>query len=123
MPSETQVSIFRLVRAKKSFLITGHMRPDGDLCGSSIALRAALTGLGRTARIVLPEAPPERYAHMDGADWLEVFDGSELSADAVFVLDSAGMDRIGPVAEALPPNAPIVSIDHHLSNTGFGEIS
>ncbi len=123
MPTDTHVNIFRLVRAKKSFLITGHMRPDGDLCGSAIALRAALTGLGREARIVLPEAPPDRYAHMDGADWLEVFDGSELKADAVFVLDSAGLERIGPVADALPENAPVVSIDHHLSNTGFGEIS
>jgi bifunctional oligoribonuclease and PAP phosphatase NrnA len=123
MPTETHINIFRLVRAKTSFLITGHMRPDGDLCGTAIALRCALVSLGRKARIVLPEKPPERYLHMDGAEHLEVFDGSKLEADAVFVLDSAGLDRIGPVAAALPANAPIVNIDHHLSNTGFGDVS
>jgi len=123
MPSDVHINIFRLVRAKKSFLITGHMRPDGDLCGTAIALRSALVGLGRTARIVLPEEPPERYRHMDGSELLGVFDGSPLVADAVFVLDSAGLDRLGPVADALPANAPVVSIDHHLSNTGFGEVS
>jgi len=123
MPTETHVHIFRLIRAKSSFLITGHMRPDGDLCGTAIALRSALVGLGRKARIVLPEEPPERYRHMDGAEYLEAFDGSGLEGDAVFVLDSAGIDRIGAVAEALPAGAPIVSIDHHLSNTGFGDVS
>ncbi len=123
MPTDTHINIFRLVRAKSSFLITGHMRPDGDLCGTAIALRSALVSLGRKARIVLPEAPPERYRQMDGAEYLEAFDGSDLEADAVFVLDSAGIDRIGPVAAALPANAPIVSIDHHLSNTGFGDVS
>ncbi len=123
MPTETHINIFRLVRAKSSFLITGHMRPDGDLCGTAIALRSALVGLGRKARVVLPEETPERYRHMDGSEYLEVFDGSKLEADAVFVLDSAGLDRIGPVADALPGNAPIVSIDHHLSNDGFGDVS
>lgn len=123
MPTETQIAIFRLVRAKASFLITGHLRPDGDLCGSAVALRAALVGLSRSARIVLPDPPPERYATMEGAEWLEVFDGEPLSADAVFVLDSAGLDRLGPVAEALPADAPVINIDHHLSNTGFGEVS
>jgi phosphoesterase RecJ-like protein len=123
MPSETHISIFRLVRAKSDFLITGHQRPDGDLCGSAIALRAALTGLGRSARVVLPEAPPERYRAMDGAEWLETYDGSRLAAEAVFVLDSAGLDRIGPVAAALPGNAPVVNIDHHLSNTRFGDVA
>jgi phosphoesterase RecJ-like protein len=123
MPSEIQVNIFRLVRARQSFLITGHQRPDGDLCGSAIALRAALTGLGRTARIVLPEAAPERYRTMEGAEWLEAFDGAPLSADAVFVLDSAEPARLGPVAAALPANAPVVNIDHHLSNTHFGEVA
>ncbi len=123
MPTETQIAIFRLVRAKASFLITGHLRPDGDLCGSAVALRAALVGLGRSARIVLPDPPPERYATMEGAEWLEAFEGEALSADAVFVLDSASLDRLGPVAEALPADAPVVNIDHHLSNTGFGEVS
>jgi len=123
MPSDTQIAIFRLVRAKASFLITGHLRPDGDLCGSAVALRAALVGLGRAARIVLPEPPPERYAAMAGAEWLEVFEGGKLSADAVFVLDSASPARLGPVAGALPENAPVVNIDHHLSNTGFGDVA
>jgi phosphoesterase RecJ-like protein len=123
MPSEIHINIFRLVRAKSRFLITGHQRPDGDLCGTAIALRAALVGLGRTARIVLPEEPPERYRHMDGAEFLEVFDGSHLDAQAVFVLDSAGLDRLGPISGALPENAPVVNIDHHLSNTGFGEVA
>jgi len=120
---ESKAAIFRLVRARGSFLITGHERPDGDLCGTALALKFMLTALGRSARVVLPDPPPERYLHLEGAEDLEVFTGQKLDAEVVIVLDSASPDRLGPLKEALPAGAPIINIDHHLSNSGFGDIA
>ena len=48
----------RLVRQRSSFLITGHERPDGDLCGTALGMKFILSALGRAARIVLPDEPP-----------------------------------------------------------------
>jgi phosphoesterase RecJ-like protein len=86
---EAMAEIARLVRARASFLITGHERPDGDLCGSAVALKAILAALGKTARIVLPDPPPERYLQLEGAEWLEVFADGSLEAVVVFVLYAA----------------------------------
>jgi bifunctional oligoribonuclease and PAP phosphatase NrnA len=122
MPSDLHVAIFRLIRSKKDFLITGHQRPDGDLCGSAIALHAALTGTGNKARIVLPDPIPARYSRMKGAGNIETFDGQPFDVDAVFVLDAADLSRLGPLAAALPDGVPLVNIDHHVSNSGFGNI-
>jgi bifunctional oligoribonuclease and PAP phosphatase NrnA len=120
---EAKASIFRLVRQRSSFLITGHERPDGDLCGTALGLKFVLSALGRSARIVLPDEPPERYRRLDGAADLQIYAGGPLAADVVVVLDSAGLGRLGAVREALPPGAPVVNIDHHLSNYGFGDVS
>jgi bifunctional oligoribonuclease and PAP phosphatase NrnA len=120
---EAKASIFRLVRQRQSFLITGHERPDGDLCGTALGLKYILSALGRSVRIVLADEPPERYRRLDGAADLEVYGGGALSADVVVVLDSASPERLGAVREALPAGAPVVSIDHHLSNSGFGDVS
>lgn len=119
--AEAVAAIRRLVASHRSFLITGHERPDGDLVGSAIALKAILAALGKSARIVLADPIPERYRALAGAEGLEVFDDSPLAAEVVFVLDSAELARAGAVAQALPPEAPVVNIDHHLSNAGFGE--
>jgi phosphoesterase RecJ-like protein len=119
---EAKAAIFRLVRSRKTVLVTGHERPDGDLCGTALALKFILAALGRSAQIVLPDEPPERYLRLEGAAGLEVFSGQTLDAQFVVVLDSAGIERLGPVREALPAGAPVVNIDHHLSNTGFGDV-
>ena len=50
---EAKAAIFRLVRARGSFLITGHERPDGDLCGTALALRSILTSLGVCAMALM----------------------------------------------------------------------
>lgn len=120
---EAKAAIFRLVRQRKTFLITGHERPDGDLCGTALGLKFVLNALGRQARVVLPDEPPERYRRLEGAAGLEVYSGGKLDAEVVIVLDSATIDRIGAVREALPAGAPVINIDHHLSNSGFGDVS
>ena len=120
---EAKASIFRLVHQRSSFLITGHERPDGDLVGTALALKYILSTLGRSVRIVLPDEPPERYRRLDGAADVEAYAGGPLEAEVVVVLDSASLERLGAVREALPAGAPVVSIDHHLSNSGFGDVS
>ena len=56
---EVTGAVFQLVRAKGSFLITGHERPDGDIFGTGVALKAILEALGKRARLVLPDPVPQ----------------------------------------------------------------
>ena len=42
------------LRARQSFILTSHARPDGDAVGSQLALAFALRTLGKTVRVLEP---------------------------------------------------------------------
>ena len=52
------VQIRDAIRARSSFLLTSHARPDGDSIGSQVALAAALRALGKSVRMVNRDRPP-----------------------------------------------------------------
>ncbi len=112
------------IRKDRSFLLTSHTNPDGDAIGSSIGFARALRALGKEALVwsrdpvpgVLEElvdgepfhvgeAPPDRFP--------ERF-------DTAIVLECPSLDRTG--LEAVLPALPLLNIDHHLGNEGYGEI-
>jgi len=122
------VSAARKVRARLEaagrVLLTGHERTDGDCVGSLIALDAVLQALGKEPRAVLPDRPAERYRALVGCDRIECYAGGALgAADVVVALDAAGPDRLADLAAALPEGAFVVNIDHHASNTRWGDLA
>ena len=106
-----------ILKAAKNIVITAHINPDGDAVGSSLGLMHTLRGLGKKARVVIDDKIPSIYAVLPGYEEIERFsdDFSADEADLLVILDTAA-DRIGKVAEKV--NAPILNIDHHVSNKG-----
>lgn len=99
------------------FLLTSHARPDGDSIGSQVALALALTDLGKSARIVNVDPPPEPYRVFDGTDRVEVAPGVEGDYDAVVVLECSDLARPGVAGL---DRYPVINIDHHAGNAGYG---
>lgn len=105
--------------------ITSHVRPDGDAIGSISGLAKALTQKGIDVSIAMADPLPARFS--------SVFDGLEYSQkqmvvneyDLVFILDSGESTRTG--IDLTPPSygesGKIINIDHHASNTLFGELN
>lgn len=119
MEAERAAVRARLVGLRRAILVT-HERPDGDAIGSLLALALMLRRLGKDAQPLVGGGLPERFAGLPGADG--VVDAWPLEPTPVIALDCADQDRLAP---PLPPGwpAPILNVDHHATNTRFGELN
>ena len=112
------------VRRHHRFLITTHVRPDGDALGSQFAMAEALERLGKQVRRVIASRLPPRYGFMDPGHAVRVFEapGDEFrDCDAALVLDTGTWNQlaeVGPFLRGLP--AAKFVIDHHRTQDDLG---
>lgn len=110
------------IEAASSILVISHDRPDGDAIGSAVAMGLLLRHLGKTVRVVNYDAVPGSLAFLPGSEMIERPAGRS-EADLLIVLDSAGRDRIHESVWEMAGDIPVViNLDHHISNTGFGDL-
>ncbi|GAG90436.1 unnamed protein product, partial [marine sediment metagenome] len=50
-----------LINKSNNILITTHIKPDGDACGSVVAMYDTLTALGKNVKLILLSEVPEWY--------------------------------------------------------------
>jgi phosphoesterase RecJ-like protein len=115
------------VRGPARFIITTHMRPDGDAIGSAFALALALRQLGKTARVVLPSSLPPRYLCLDPQrELLEYEPGLEPKlgpVDAIIVVDTGTWNQLGKLGDWMrQQKVPKLVIDHHRTQDDLGAI-
>jgi phosphoesterase RecJ-like protein len=114
------------VRRHQRFLITTHIRPDGDGLGSMKALAEVLRRQGKEVRLVIGSTMPPRYAFLDPEHQIEHFTPPGQPwrhAEAVLVLDTGTWNQLGsfgPFLRSLP--AAKVVIDHHQTQDDLGAI-
>ena len=101
--------------------IFGHVRPDGDCAGSTLALYNYITDNFPNIKVqVYLEKFPESYKILNGADkalpLFESTDGSE-PFDAAVLMDTPSFERVGAGGVACLQSAKkTCNIDHHISN-------
>jgi phosphoesterase RecJ-like protein len=111
------------IEAASSVLVASHDRPDGDAIGSSVALGLILEKLGKQVAVVNRDPVPETLAFLPGSERV-LAPAGRSGADLLVVLDSAGRDRIGEAVWEMAADVPFtINIDHHVSNTGFGDLA
>jgi phosphoesterase RecJ-like protein len=115
-----------LVRGHRRFLLTTHVRPDGDGLGSMLALADALEALGKSVRMTVASTLPPRYDFLDPARRVRRFEpsGDEYrDADAAVVLDTGTWNQLGDFGTFLKTLAvPKCVIDHHLTQDDLGAV-
>ncbi|HEV3118349.1 MAG TPA: bifunctional oligoribonuclease/PAP phosphatase NrnA [Gemmataceae bacterium] len=115
-----------IVRRQHSFLLTTHIRPDGDGIGSMRALGRVLQQHGKEVHYVIASSMPPRYRFLDPEQRIELFapPGDRWrKAGAVLVLDTGTWNQLGsfgPFLKTLP--AEKVVIDHHMTQDDLGAI-
>lgn len=111
--------ILAAISAGKKFLITAHVRLDGDALGSELALYLMLRDLGKEAVIYNQDATPEHYRFLPAAEHI-VHDLKHIERyDVGFVLDCSELDRVGKISADVVRIKTLINIDHHVSNGGF----
>jgi phosphoesterase RecJ-like protein len=108
------------IRKRQRFVITSHVRPDGDAIGSALAMAYALRHLGKEARVVFRDAPPAPLQVFPGVSDIEVSEHVDDPGDAVIVMESGSLDRTG--VKGLDAGF-VINIDHHLGNSMYGALN
>jgi phosphoesterase RecJ-like protein len=114
--------IVKKIRESKNFLITAHVSLEGDALGSELATYALLKKLHKHAVIYNNDQTPEIYKFLP---YSEVIRNSlkEDEFEVAIVLDCSDTSRTGKVKDYLNRAGCIINIDHHISNTFFGDIN
>lgn len=110
------------ITSSSEILVVSHDRPDGDAIGSTVALGLTLESLGKKVRMVNFNDVPESLSFLPQVERIEPADLA-FTGDLVIALDAAGRDRINEsVWERIPDSTPLIVIDHHVSNDGYGDL-
>jgi len=114
--------IVRQINKSKSFLITAHVNLEGDALGSELAMYLLLRKLKKRVVIYNNDATPVIYNFLPSVRVIKNSIGSSCFDTALF-LDCSDASRAGKVKDVLGKANCIVNIDHHISNTYFGDIN
>ncbi len=120
--------IIAAVREFRSPVLIAHVVPDADALGCIFSLARVLTDRGVKACVSLPDSVlSQRLTFLFTMAKVRVATPDDFkSADGFVVMDTAKKDRccVGKLLKDTDWSAgrPIVNIDHHETNTRFGDV-
>jgi phosphoesterase RecJ-like protein len=121
-PPQILDRILAAIREAKTICVVGHMRPDGDCIGSQLGLTLALRAEGKQAVCWNQDSIPQKYRFLDpGKDFAQPKSGAEF--DVVIATDCASYERLGAVTDFIKQRKLLINIDHHESNTRYGDVN
>ena len=114
--------ILEVLRESSTLCVVGHVRPDGDCVGSQLALALALKNAGKQVVCWNEDPIPRKLAFLDRKKLFRQPEPGK-SFDCVVAVDCASLERLGRVAECIQQRKVFINIDHHRSNTRYGDIN
>ena len=113
-----------VLKDANSIGITGHIRPDGDCVGSTMAMYMYLTKMFQEKEIdIFLEPIPEAYSCISRLDEVRTDYTTDVDCYDAFIVIDCDCTRIGQ-AQPYYENAKLkINIDHHISNPGCGDIN
>jgi phosphoesterase RecJ-like protein len=111
--------IIEAINEGRSFLITAHVRLDGDALGSELAMYLMLKKLGKDVVVYNQDHTPERYRFLPSAQNIVHNINNVEQYDVGIVLDCSDLARVGDEEDKIGKIKRLINIDHHISNNGF----
>ncbi len=118
-----------LVEIHDRFLVTTHVRPDGDALGSEVGMAGLLRQKGKDVRVVNVSHTPPRYDFLDPTGTLFEHFGSRVrppelaDREVAVILDLSAWNQLGDMADYVRGfDGPRVVIDHHVSQDDMGAV-
>jgi phosphoesterase RecJ-like protein len=110
--------------ARATVVLSGHVQPDADALGSTLALAEGLRRRGARVLTTFPDpfTLPASLGWLPGAEGLVPSSAVPSSPDVFISLDAASPARLGELARLLDRAGTSVVVDHHASNPGFGSV-
>ena len=114
--------LLEAIAERQTFCVVGHVRPDGDCIGSQLGLTLALRSQGKQVVCWNEDRIPQKYEFLDPDKVLQR-PKPGAAFDCVISTDSASFERLGKVASCVATRKLFINIDHHESNTRFGDLN
>ena len=122
---ENYAAAKQLVAASKRILISGHLSPDGDSLGSMIALSRLLRNAGFQAFATADLNALGKPGFLEGVE--DLIPARKLKRqprfDLFIAVDCGAFERMPPEVRPVAEKLPTICIDHHVTNTQFGNVS
>ncbi len=113
------------LRASRKPLFISDERIDGDSLGASLAMVHWMKHLKKDVQVYVNTEVPEKYTFLPGIEQcthdLSVFQDPEV--DLIVVFDCSDARYIETLTSHLPRSIPVVNVDHHATNSGYGTIN
>ncbi|MGP0068571.1 MAG: DHH family phosphoesterase [Isosphaeraceae bacterium] len=118
-----------VIETHDRFLLTTHVRPDGDALGSEVGMAGLLRQRGKDVRVVNTSPTPPRYDFLDPDGTLFEHFGTAVGPDALadrevaIILDLSAWNQLGGMADFIRGfTGTKMVIDHHVSQDDLGAI-
>jgi phosphoesterase RecJ-like protein len=109
-----------IVRDARVIGCLAHKDADADSLGSALGFALALRSTGKRVHVLVPEPLPLLLSYLPGFDTIET---AQPAVDVLFTFDCATLGRFGDKRAFVERAPKVISVDHHVSNTGFGTIN
>jgi phosphoesterase RecJ-like protein len=114
--------LIRRLKNSRCVLLASHANPDGDAIGSLIAMGLALQSMGKETVLFNESQIPAVYRFLPLVKRVVRTIGDVSRFDTAVILDCGNLDRVGEAAGAVSRIPVIINIDHHVTNTSFGDV-
>lgn len=102
--------------------MASHVQPDGDNIGSLLGLGIALKKIGKDVKLIETDKVPKDYKFLPRIELIKEYE-TPNTFDLFIALDCSDKDRLGLGKEFAEKAQCIINIDHHITNTNFGDIN
>ncbi|MEI6238498.1 MAG: bifunctional oligoribonuclease/PAP phosphatase NrnA [bacterium] len=120
--------IFDSIEESKSILLHFHPHPDPDSIGSALAMKLVLEKMGKKVTVIKGDSSIEpafkNFPGMKDVVLKNIFEVELSEFDLFIILDSSNLQMVSKVSQIVfPKSLKTIVIDHHASNTKFGDIN
>lgn len=118
------LNIGKLIQSAKRVLTISHKSPDGDTLGAALGMRHALIEMDKEVTSFCIDEPASVFNFMPGVEMLTQNLGDLSTYDAIFIFDAGATHLTGlheDKPELFDKSLPVVNIDHHVSNSFYGQ--
>ena len=112
-----------LITDAKHVLVITHIHPDGDAFGSLTAMGQALLQLGKQITLICDDGMMDRFSFLPLAELVRSEHPSNVRYDLAIAVDCGDRSRMGKAYDSAPNQPPLINIDHHITNTEFGDVN
>lgn len=123
MTKNNLVELRKIIDESLTIGVVSHINPDGDNLGSLLGLGLSLMSMDKNVTMIKADFIPSDYEFLNGVDQLKSIDDSLESLDLLFVVDCSDADRLGLNRFIFDKSNIVVNLDHHVSNSHFGDIN